>query len=417
LRIFNIDISRVARTTRTVVTEAYKGAVKMGKGKKLKSSDIIADFEKFEGYFYQDAHVFGIVTCIADSMSESGLSFVHSNKDTAEQANEMVKEYELDTLVSELTVADMVFGNSFVVTDPESKDFDFLEQLSPRYMSIKKADDTGRFDGWRYQENGMDATLKGDQVLHVPINRLAGSTWGTSPLQPLTRILDLKGNVEVNLDHLVTRYLVPRYVYLLGRQGTSVPQDVIDSFAKSLADPGVAQDQVFENNLEIMTMGTQYKALHVGYILDYIHQSLYTGLAFPDSFHVAAGSTESTAKIQAEIFNNKRIGGLHKVYANPIKGILAAILDKEGIKYDKVPEPKWGQLTQASLDSKVDYLVRLAGISDQAGQRVLQIPELRKFVMDELGINLDAQAEIGITDNTGKAGTANTRDSGRGGKI
>ena len=417
MRIFGIDISRAYKGTRAVVNEAYKGAAKMAKGKKLKSPVIIADFEKFEGYFYQDAHVFGIVTCIADSMSESGLSFVHSDKSIAEQANDTVKEYELDTLVSELTVADMVFGNSFVVTDPASKDFDFLEQLNPRYMAVKKSDGTGRFDGWRYQESEMDATLTGEQVTHIPINRLAGSTWGTSPLQPLTRILDLKGNVEVNLDHLVTRYLVPRYVYLLGRQGTSVPQEVIDSFAKSLADPGVAQDQVFENNLEIMTMGTQYKALHVGYILDYIHQSLYTGLAFPDSFHVAAGSTESTAKIQAEIFNNKRIGGLHKVYANPIKGILSAIFDKEGIKYDKVPEPKWGQLTQASLDSKVDYLVRLAGISDQAGQRVLQIPELRKFVMDELGINLDAQVDQSNVDNTGKAGTASTKGSGKGGKV
>jgi len=47
--------------------------------------------------------------------------------------------------------------------------------------------------------------------------------------------------------------------------------------------------------------------------LTIFHQSVYSGLAFPDSFHVAAGSTESTAKIQAEIFSKKKIGGLHKV--------------------------------------------------------------------------------------------------------
>ncbi|MGB8216199.1 MAG: hypothetical protein WCE94_02765 [Candidatus Methanoperedens sp.] len=90
-----------------------------------------------------------------------------------------------------------------------------------------------------------------------------------------------------------------------------MPQDVIDEFAKSHADPEAAQDQVFENNLEIMTMGTQYKALHVGYILDYIPQSVYSGLAFPDSFHVAGSSTETTAKIQADIFSKNRIGGLY----------------------------------------------------------------------------------------------------------
>ena len=100
-------------------------------------------------------------------------------------------------------------------------------------------------------------------------------------------------------------------------RGQAFPRKLIDDFAKSLADPVAAQDQVFENNLEIMTMGTQYKALHVGNILDYIHQSIYSGPAFPDSFHVAAGSLKAQPRYWAEIFNKKMIGGLHKVNTNP----------------------------------------------------------------------------------------------------
>ncbi|MDP2845196.1 MAG: hypothetical protein Q8N79_03860 [Candidatus Methanoperedens sp.] len=34
-------------------------------------------------------------------------------------------------------------------------------------------------------------------------------------MQPLTRILNLKENIEVNLNALVSRYLVPRYVCIL----------------------------------------------------------------------------------------------------------------------------------------------------------------------------------------------------------
>ena len=145
--------------------------------------------------------------------------------------------------------------------------------MNPRCI-VQKNREIGRHDGWKYKEGDLDSTLTIEQT-HIPVNRLAGSTWGTSPLQPLTRILDLKGNIEMNLDHIVTRYLVPRYVYLLGRQGTSVPQEVIDEFAKIFADPEAAQDQVFENNLKIMTKGTQNKALHVGYIIDHILASLY----------------------------------------------------------------------------------------------------------------------------------------------
>lgn len=101
----------------------------MGKGKKLKSSNVTADFEKFENFFYQDSHVFGIITCIADSMSESGLSFIHPDRNISEQANNMVSEYEMDTLVSERTIANMVFGNSFTVLDPAESVTAYMEEL------------------------------------------------------------------------------------------------------------------------------------------------------------------------------------------------------------------------------------------------------------------------------------------------
>ncbi len=95
---------------------------------------------------------------------------------------------------------------------------------------------------------------------------------------------------------------------------------------------------------------------------------------------------ESTAKIQSEIFNRKRIGGLHKVYTEPVRQILAAIFDKEGIRYDTIPEPKWGQLSQASLESRVDYISKLANIVDSEGNRAIDVPGLQKLVKKELGI-------------------------------
>ncbi len=48
---FSINPLKFFRRTEAVVTEAYRGASKMGKGKKLKSSNVTADFEKFETDF------------------------------------------------------------------------------------------------------------------------------------------------------------------------------------------------------------------------------------------------------------------------------------------------------------------------------------------------------------------------------
>ncbi len=78
---FNINLRRLFNRTQVIAAEAYKGASKMGKGKKLKTAEVTADFQKFEDFFFQDAHVFGIITCIADSMAESGISFTHHDRD------------------------------------------------------------------------------------------------------------------------------------------------------------------------------------------------------------------------------------------------------------------------------------------------------------------------------------------------
>ena len=129
----------------------------MGKGKKLKTTEITADFQKFEDFFFQDAHVFCIVTCIADSMAESGIPFTHQDRDLMLQSNELAAEYELNTLISELAISNMVFGNSFPVIDPNNNDFDFLEQFSPKSLSINN--ENGRHAGWKFAERETNATL------------------------------------------------------------------------------------------------------------------------------------------------------------------------------------------------------------------------------------------------------------------
>ncbi len=65
---FSINPLRFFKKTQTIVTEAYRDASEMGKGKKLKSSSVMADFEKFENFFYQDSHVFGIITNLHSSV-------------------------------------------------------------------------------------------------------------------------------------------------------------------------------------------------------------------------------------------------------------------------------------------------------------------------------------------------------------
>lgn len=97
-------------------------------------------------YILYSTYYFSSFLCsILAIMSESGLPFVHSDKDTADQANNMVSEYKMDILVSKLAVANIVFGSFFVVLDLAESEFDFLEQLSPKYTSIQNS--IGRHEG------------------------------------------------------------------------------------------------------------------------------------------------------------------------------------------------------------------------------------------------------------------------------
>jgi len=66
------------------------------------------------------SYVFSIITSIADSMAESGISFTHQGRNLMLQSNELAAEYELNSLISELTIANMVFGNSFPVIDHDN---------------------------------------------------------------------------------------------------------------------------------------------------------------------------------------------------------------------------------------------------------------------------------------------------------
>jgi|GEM_PF-1184127 hypothetical protein len=405
----NIALSAFNKLKSKFISEStqYSGASKMGKGSALKGVEVKADFEKFESYFYTDSVIFGIVNTIADSMSEAGINFSHSEPDLALQANDVASSFDFDSHIAGLTRSNMVFGNSFSILE-ETEGYQFLDILNPKNISaqVKK----NRHTGWENKSGEEKSEFSFEQLLHIPTNSLAGSTWGTSPLQPLTRILDLKENVEINLNKLVVRYLVPRYVYLLGKKGASVPQEIINEFAKSLADPAAAQDQVFENKLEILTQGTQYKALHVGYILDYAVKSIYAGLAFPDTFYFGKGSTEATAKIQIEIFNKKRIGGLQKTYYSPILRILEAAFRHEGIKTDTLPTPGWGPLSSASLEAKVEHIISLAKLSDSEDRRILSQAEIRKILKNELGFDL-SDSDI-PDDGNGKQGKKNRGNPG-----
>ncbi|MDP2753326.1 MAG: hypothetical protein Q8P40_02925 [Nitrospirota bacterium] len=56
---FNINLRRLFNRNKVIAAEAHKGASEMGKGKKLKTTEVTADFQKFEDFFFRDAHVFG----------------------------------------------------------------------------------------------------------------------------------------------------------------------------------------------------------------------------------------------------------------------------------------------------------------------------------------------------------------------
>lgn len=148
---FNINLRRLFNRSQIIAAEAYKGANKMGKGKKLKTAEVTAD---------------------VDSIAESGISFTHQDEDMMLQSNELAEEYGLYTLICELTTSNMVFGNSFLVIDPDNSEFDFREQLSPKSLSINN--ENGRHAGWKFSEGETKVNLTREQVLHITINRLSG---------------------------------------------------------------------------------------------------------------------------------------------------------------------------------------------------------------------------------------------------
>ncbi|MBE0522509.1 MAG: hypothetical protein IBX39_09635, partial [Candidatus Methanoperedenaceae archaeon] len=115
----NITVTAFNKLKNIFISEStqYDGASKVGKGAALKGVEIKADFEKFESYFYTDSVVFGIVNTIADSISEAGINFSHSDPDLALQANDIASSFDFDSHIAGLTRSNMVFGNSFSILE------------------------------------------------------------------------------------------------------------------------------------------------------------------------------------------------------------------------------------------------------------------------------------------------------------
>lgn len=81
---FSLNPLRFFRRTPSRRSRSLQRCKQDGKMKEVEIFHITADFETFEIFFYQDSHVFGIFTCIADSISESRLSFIHSDRESVQ---------------------------------------------------------------------------------------------------------------------------------------------------------------------------------------------------------------------------------------------------------------------------------------------------------------------------------------------
>lgn len=156
----NIAVTAFNKLRNKFISEStqYSGASKMGKGSALKGVEVKADFEKFESYFYTDSVIFGIVNTIADSMSEAGIIFTHTDSDLALQANDVASSFDFDSHIAGLTRSNMVFGNSFSILE-ETEGYQFLDILNPKSISAQVK------NNWHIEN--IEAVLSDGDSIHL----------------------------------------------------------------------------------------------------------------------------------------------------------------------------------------------------------------------------------------------------------
>ena len=290
-----------------------------------------------------------------------------------EEINKLLKLFNLNLFFHNVCKQMLIYGNAFIESVKGKDGIEDLKILDPIIMFVNR-NKYGNFD--KEQKDAylqfipMEPTepikFTVDEILHYKLNQLGESAYGHSILEPLLGTIQLKINVEANMDVIIDRYAAPLLHFKVGTPERPASQSEINSLSTDLEDIQADSELVTDDRVAGVVLGSKDKALNLQPFLTYLDQQIAGGLETPLVFLGKGDIDRAAAEVQLDMFD-RRGKGIQQVIARTTEvGIFRPHLEaKFGVVEEKdIPQLVWGEPEQRQDREDINTIISLtsAGI-------------------------------------------------------
>ena len=189
------------------------------------------NYTKLENIYKTDQMLFQAVNIISNFAISKGYDFIidENIKEQIEQ-REIISDFDskvnLPKLLTDVVRHLHIYGNSYleiVFSKTEKDKVVDLVLIDPKTIEFKKIgsgeidlDDQGKIKGYVQKVGTKTVDLDPDQVIHFRINTIADSLTGTGIIEPVSKLIEAKRNIELGLAESVYRHGFPQFHVKLG---------------------------------------------------------------------------------------------------------------------------------------------------------------------------------------------------------
>ena len=329
-----------------------------------------------------------------DFVVSPGYYIDSDSKRAKKQIEEFTQKINFDIFLRN-TVKDMLlFGDSFVEIVGKGKRIDELKVLNPVFMRIQR-DITGEIKGY-YQDlpkaiKNKNNPWKPEQIAHFIHNQVGDSPYGTSIIESLETILDIKVEMEKSLKTIIKRVAVAPYHVKIGNteKGYPATQADIDAFTNDLQSLTNETNWVTGDLCEIDSIGGRSKVIDIQPFTDHIDNQLVYGLQVPFVLLGKAQIPEGLASVQLEAMDRRAKSIQVSVSKQVEDKVFSRQIESSGM--GKKVYLKWGQPSQVTENSQLSLYLEMI--------KTNLSPEFKQKLENEIAKILGIEHEAPLQDN------------------
>ena len=295
------------------------------------------NYTKLENIYKTDQMLFQAVNIISNFAISKGYDFIidENIKEQIDQ-REIISDFDskvnLPKLLTDVVRHLHIYGNAYleiVFSKTEKDKVVDLVLIDPKTIEFKKTgageidlDDQGKIKGYVQKVGTKTVDLDPDQVIHFRINTIADSLTGTGIIEPVTKLIEAKRNIELGLAESVYRHGFPQFHVKLGDKEHQPETDQVEEESEKYKKINSKSEFVTPYYYDIKVLEAPSLKGGEGYLKYFIDQ-IVAGTGVPKTILLGTGEGSNRASSQTEQQNFfLYIGGIQLTIGSTLEKFL-----------------------------------------------------------------------------------------------